>query len=117
MYGLAKNGSASRTTTPAATTEDREPGRITMRPAASDPARAAGAEQPGRAHDEHQHDDDERADILEFRVQVTAREVLDDPDADAAQHRAGQTAEAAEHRGGEGLHEQHRAEIGIDERE
>src|SRR5574337_336724 len=69
------------------------------------------AEQARRAQREHADQHDERKDVDIVAAQDAAGELsdvagaerLDQPEHDAADHRAGQVADAAEHRGGERL--------------
>src|SRR5208282_6495017 len=77
----------------------------------SDLPQAAAAEEALRQEDQHQHDDDVGRDVLQVGADVAAGERLDEADEEAAHHRTRDAGEAAEHGGGEGLDEEHEADV------
>src|ERR1700687_2155315 len=72
------------------------------------------AENAGRQEDQHDHQDREGGDVLVFDREIGRPERLDEPDEQAADHRAGQRADAAEHRRRERLHAGDEADVEID---
>src|SRR5579871_4516044 len=81
----------------------------------SDPAERGAAEQAVRQEHEHDHDDDVGRDVLQAGADVAAAQGLDQPDQEAAQHRARDAREPAQHRRGERFDEQHEADVGIEQ--
>src|SRR3989338_1873883 len=114
MYGFASAGRTA-SASPASAKTFRRPVRAGTAPL--DAPQGAGPEEPRGAHGQHDHDDEERRDVREAGVDVAARQVLDEADAEAAEDGTGQAPEAAEHGRRERLDEERAAHVGIDERE